>query len=87
MLFNSMGFLIFFPTVCMIYFLISPNARYLWLLAASYFFYMCWNPQYLFLILFSTIITYLSGVAMEKIKRLNPKVRARSNCQYQSHYS
>lgn len=79
MLFNSMGFLTFFPTVCMIYFLISPNARYLWLLAASYFFYMCWNPQYLFLILFSTIITYLSGVAMEKIKRLNPKVRARSN--------
>ena len=29
---------------------------------------MCWNAKYVILILFSTIVTFLSGIAMEKIK-------------------
>lgn len=31
---------------------------------------MCWNAKYALLILFSTIITYISGLALEKIKNL-----------------
>ena len=62
MLFNSVDFLAFFPVVTFVYFIIPKRIRYLWLLAASYFFYMGWNPKYILLLLFSTIVTYLSGI-------------------------
>ena len=39
------------------------------MLAASYYFYMCWNARYVLLILFSTVVTYGSGLAIEWIKR------------------
>ena len=68
MLFNSLEFLIFFPVVLMIYYIIPDKIKYLWLLAASYYFYMCWNAKYAILILFSTVVTYLSGTFMEKVK-------------------
>ncbi len=70
MLFNSIDFLIFFPIVLSVYFII-PNSRIkqLWLLASSYYFYMCWNARYAILILTSTFITYLSGILLEKVKQ------------------
>ncbi len=61
MLFNSLGFLIFFPVVTLVYFLIPRRAQTLWLLGASYYFYMCWNPAYALLMLTSTAITYMAG--------------------------
>ncbi len=66
MLFNSMGFLIFFPIVVLVYFIIPRRIRNLWLLAASYYFYMCWNAKYALLLLTSTVITYLSGILIER---------------------
>lgn len=69
MLFNSFHFLVFFPIVVCIYFIIPKHIRYFWLLAASYYFYMSWNPKYIVLILFSTIITYLSGLIIEYINK------------------
>jgi D-alanyl-lipoteichoic acid acyltransferase DltB (MBOAT superfamily) len=69
MLFNSIDFLIFFPIVVLLYFLIPKRIKHLWLLAASYYFYMCWNAKYALLILTSTVITYVSGLFMEKIKQ------------------
>lgn len=68
MLFNSVDFLVFFPIVVFIYFIIPKRIKYLWLLAASYYFYMCWNAKYALLILFSTVVTYISGLVLEKIK-------------------
>lgn len=65
MLFNSIDFLVFFPAVTLIYFVIPKNRRSLWLLLASYYFYMGWNPKYAILIGISTLITYLSGIWME----------------------
>ncbi|MBQ9880741.1 MAG: MBOAT family protein [Clostridia bacterium] len=67
MLFNSLSFLIFFPAVFAVYFLVPAKYRYLWLLAASYFFYMSWNWKYGFLMLASTVTTYLSGIGLEKL--------------------
>lgn len=61
MLFNSIQFLLFFPLVCLIYFLIPHKIKWIWLLLASYYFYMCWNPKYAFLMFISTFITWLSG--------------------------
>ncbi len=68
MLFNSLEFLIFFPIVTLVYFLIPHKVRYLWLLGASYYFYMCWNPEYALLMATSTIITYISGLVIDKCK-------------------
>lgn len=68
MLFNSLEFLIFFPIVTLVYFLIPPKYRYLWLLGASYYFYSCWNAQYALLMATSTVITYLSGVFISRVK-------------------
>ncbi len=67
MLFNSLDFLIFFPIVVLVYFIIPKKIRYIWLLIASYYFYMCWNAQYALLIGVSTIITYLSGIFLWKL--------------------
>ena len=62
MLFNSLSFLIFFPIVLLIYFVIPKKIRYIWLLIASYYFYMCWNVKYALLLLISTVITYSAGL-------------------------
>ena len=61
MLFNSLDFLLFFPAVTLLCFVIPARRRYLWLLAASYYFYMCWSPRYALLMLFSTAVTWLGG--------------------------
>ena len=64
MLFNSVDFLVFFPIVTLIYFLIPHKIRYLWLLVCSYYFYMCWNAMYALLLFASTMITWVSGLAI-----------------------
>lgn len=61
MLFNSAHFIVFFPIVILVYYVLPQRGRYLWLLAASYYFYMSWNPKYIVLLLFSTAVTYASG--------------------------
>ena len=70
MLFNSIDFWIFFPVVTLIYAVIPRKIRCLWLLIASYYFYMCWNAGYAVLIAFSTCITYAAGLMIEKLERL-----------------
>ena len=67
MLFNSLEFLIFFPVVCIIYFLLRGlKLRNFFLLVASYYFYMNWKPVYALLILTSTVLTYGCGLLVEK---------------------
>ena len=76
MLFNSYEFLIFFPIVTLIYFLISHRLRYVWLLIASYYFYMCWNAKYALILLFSTTVTYICGLLISKANKIkNEKTR------------
>ena len=64
MLFNSIHFLIFFPIVTLIYFIIPQKIRYIWLLIASYYFYMAWNPVYALLMLTSTLKPYKRGISI-----------------------
>ena len=75
MLFNSLEFLIFFPIVLLVCFIIPSKIRYIWLLIASYYFYMCWNAGYALLILFSTVVTYCCGLVMEWCKSQKWKKR------------
>jgi len=65
MLFNSIKFLIFFPVVVILYFLIPPKYRWVLLLIASYYFYMCWRVEYIILIILSTLIDYMAGIKIE----------------------
>ena len=67
MLFNSLHFLIFFPVVVGIYFLIPRKVRWVWLLAASYYYYMSWNAKYALLLAASTAITWLSGLLIGRV--------------------
>lgn len=72
MLFNSYSFLVFFPIVVIIYYLMPKKVSYLWLLAASYYFYMGWNAKYALLLLLSTTITYISGILLQWILDRHP---------------
>ena len=69
MLFNSVGFLIFFPIVVLVFFLVPGRFQYLWLLAASYYFYMSWNPQYVLLLSLSTIATWGGGLFLSRARQ------------------
>ncbi len=64
MLFNSMRFLLFFTIVMATYFAIPCRFRWMWLLGASYYFYMAWKPAYVILIITTTLITYYTGIQM-----------------------
>ena len=69
MLFNSLQFLVFFPAVCLVFFCIPETwvkVRNIVLLAASYIFYMGWQPGYALWLLGGTVITYTSALAIAK---------------------
>ena len=67
MLFNSLEFILFFPIVCLVYYLLPGiKGRTIFLLLASYYFYMCWEPVYALLLLTSTSITYISALCMDR---------------------
>ena len=68
MLFNSLQFVIFFPIVIILYFLIPYKKRWILLLIASYYFYMCWKVDYILLIIISTLIDYICSNKMSQIK-------------------
>ena len=67
MLFNSIAFLLFFPVVCLVFFIIPASRiriKNLFLLIASYFFYMNWEPAYALLLLTSTIVTWTAAIGI-----------------------
>lgn len=70
MLFNSFEFFIYFPIVLLGYFMLPFKFRWIWLLGASYYFYMQWNPKYALLMGLSTIVTYYSGVLLDKANHI-----------------
>ncbi len=65
MLFNSIDFLVFFVIVCFIFFIQGNKYRWLTLLSASYYFYMCWQPAYAILILFTTLVSFSIAILSE----------------------
>ena len=69
MLFHSLEFLIFFPVVVVVYLILPRKLKAVWLLAASYYFYMCWNIKHTILIVFSTVMTWAADRKMHGDKR------------------
>jgi len=73
MLFNSFEYGAFLAGVVLIYFLLPYRFRIWLLLAASYFFYMRWQWEYVFLIVAQTLVTYEAGRRIGATE--NPGVR------------
>lgn len=66
MLFNSLLFLAFFPIVCILYWAMPHRYRNLFLLLASYYFYMSWEPSYALIIIFTTLSTWSCSLVIGK---------------------
>lgn len=67
MLFNSLEFAIFLPLVFLLYWFVfqrSLHGQNLFLVAASYLFYGWWDWRLLFLIAFTSVCSWFSGVWM-----------------------
>jgi len=68
MLFNSFEFLIFFPIVTLVYFLLPAKVKWIWLLITSYFFYMNWHAEYALLMLACTVVTFVCSLLIDSSK-------------------
>ena len=66
MTFNSLDFLIFYPIVLLLHFLLPHKYRWMMLLAASLLFYMWWSAPLFFLILFTTVVSWICSLVIEK---------------------
>lgn len=67
MFFNSLQYLFFLPLVFTVYWAVNKRSlklQNLLLLAASYYFYACWDWRFLFLLMFSTGLDYFTGLQM-----------------------
>lgn len=76
MLFNSIEFLIFFITVFSLYWFVekrSLSMQNVLLLIVSYLFYSFWDWRFLFLLVFSTLLDYYSGLIIASSK--NQRIR------------
>ena len=76
MLFNSYQFLLFYPVVLLI-FIFTPKrwekCRQVWLLFCSLFFYSCWNPLHLPLLLICIITTYICALFIGRSESIRKK--------------
>ncbi len=68
MLFNSVTFLLFIALVIPVYFLLPQKGRPLFLLGASWYFYMSWNVAYLGLLIGFTALIFVLSALMEHTK-------------------
>jgi alginate O-acetyltransferase complex protein AlgI len=76
MLFNSFEFLIFFPVVFFLHWFVfkkNKSSQNLFLIIVSYFFYSCWDWRFSFLLGFSTILDYFSGIFISNSNDLKTK--------------
>jgi D-alanyl-lipoteichoic acid acyltransferase DltB (MBOAT superfamily) len=76
MLFNSLEFLLFLPTVFVLYWFVFKNqlrAQNILLLVASYIFYGWWDWRFLSLIILSTAIDYFVGFQMQKAEVISKR--------------
>lgn len=71
MVFNSFNFIILFPFIFLLYYVIPAKyqrVRNLFLLAVSYLLYLQWKPVYALILLGVTVVTYYSALFVTKAK-------------------
>lgn len=67
--FLSLRYFLFFPVVAVCYFLLPQKGRNVWLLLASWFFYLCAGPRYFVFLLGAILLTYAAGLLLAKGKK------------------
>lgn len=75
MTFTSFNFLIFFPVVIFIFNLIPQKAKSIFLLLASYFFYINLQPIYALLLIIVTLSTYFFAGSISKANSENKRYK------------
>ena len=76
MIFNSLNFTLFLSIVFVFYWFVTNKSlkiQNILLLVSSYFFYACWDWRFLFLLIFSTVLDYYTGIKMSDSKNQNSK--------------
>ncbi len=70
MLFNSLEFLVFLPIVFVLYWFVFQKREWqnLLIVTASYVFYGWWDWRFLFLIVFTSLCSFYSGVLIERFE-------------------
>lgn len=77
MLFNSLSFAIFLPIVFILYWFVTKGnlkLQNILLLISSYFFYACWDWRFMFLLIFSTLLDYFTGIKIHEIGEKRKKI-------------
>src|SRR6266568_3616309 len=75
MLFHTWPFLLFLLVVLPVFFALRKTPLWLpWLTLASYFFYGWWNPYYLLLVVYSTVLDFCLVALMDHCPHAGPKV-------------
>ena len=75
MLFHTWPFLVFLLIVLPVFFALRNTRLWLpWLTLASYFFYGWWNPYYLFLVFYSTVLDFTLVALMDHCPRAGEPV-------------
>ena len=75
MIYNSFNFLILFPFIFLLYYLIPAKflrVRNLFLLGVSYLLYMSWKPIYALILLGVTLITFTFAILVERSHKSKP---------------
>ncbi len=76
MFFNSIDFAVFLPIVFFLYWFVAKKDftfQNILLLISSYFFYACWDWRFLFLLIFSTVLDYSTGIKIFEATTQNKK--------------
>ena len=71
MTFNSWEFLIFYPIVAALYFLLPKKMKWPMLLIASYYFYAFYQAELLFLIILTTAVSFFMSHLIERTEKVS----------------
>ena len=71
MQFHSFQYLMFLPSVILLYFIFPHRFRWFILLFSSYYFYAAWRIDFVFFLLISTITDFIAGLCLERTEKKN----------------
>ena len=79
MVYNSINFIVLFPLIFLLYYVIPARygkARNLFLLVVSYLLYMQWKPVYALILMGVTVVTYWAALRLNGTRRSRAVVTA-----------
>lgn len=73
MTFNSLAFLVFFPIVLLLHWVLPHRFRWVLLLTASWLFYFWWNPWTGLLLVGTTVVSWLCAGEIARLEKLRAR--------------